>query len=265
MTQGCFDFGRQLIESQDLDPVYVLLYFCPEIYRDQETLERWLLAYWCFYHVGTASWIASGDYWDRMYAAAGSKEYPRCPERRHFRGQNAIKSVTYLEHRGLASLFRNFTFPVRRRSCGEVMKEVQQWVGFGPWIAFKVADMVERLNLAPIRFGTEDVYLFDSPKKGAERLRESLGEDVGGGRTETWAVERILAELGDLRAPPRDDRPIGPQEAETVLCKWYSHTKGSYEVGEDTEACRQSLLKFAKVRLCQNLLQAGRKADLWSR
>ncbi|MBZ4299837.1 hypothetical protein LAJ56_17985, partial [Streptococcus pneumoniae] len=68
------------------------------------------LAYWCFYHVGTASWIAdrSVGYWQRMEKAAGSKEYPRSSERRHFRGGQATRSVAWLKEHGLESLFDGF-------------------------------------------------------------------------------------------------------------------------------------------------------------
>ena len=98
------DFGRRLVQTNDLDPVYVLLHNAP---MSKEQLHQWLLAYWCFYHVGTASWIAqnSGGFWNRMKTAAGSKEYPRSSERRHFRGRNAANSVAYLEDRGIESLF----------------------------------------------------------------------------------------------------------------------------------------------------------------
>lgn len=221
---------------------------------------RWLLAYWCFYHVGTASWISEGDLWKRMRTAASSKDYPRCPERRHFRGENARKSVEYLEGCGLTKLYDPL---LRSRTCEEVMQEVRRWVGFGPWISFKVADMLERLNLASIAFGVGSVYLFESPKKGAERLKSELGSDIREEDLESWAVGEILGKLGKVLAPPRFDRPIGVQEAETILCKWKSHMDGRYEVGEDIHQCRKGLLRFLRSRTSQRLLKAGKVGGLW--
>lgn len=80
-----YQFSRELIASKDLDPVYVLLH---EAQLDEARLQLWLLAYFCFYHVGTASWIADGKsgFWERMHIAAASKDYPRSSERRHYRG-----------------------------------------------------------------------------------------------------------------------------------------------------------------------------------
>ena len=86
----CFEFGRKLIEANDLDPVYVLLW---NSNFDRLKMKKFLLAYWAFYHMGTASWISEGatlpittpnSYWDRFMTAAKSMDYPRCPERRHF-------------------------------------------------------------------------------------------------------------------------------------------------------------------------------------
>ena len=257
---GVFEFGRKLIESKDVDPVYVLLWNCPEV---QTVLKRWLIAYWCFYHMGTSSWIADGGsenrFWGKMEQAAASKEFPRCPERRHFRGQNAVKSVSYLRYHGIDKLFEPFEDGMAAR---EVMKEVQKWVGFGPWISFKVADMLERLDLARIVFKSEDVYLFDSPKEGAERMRAELGVGVDDEDLQTWAVETLTEEFRDLTAPPNHQRLVGPQEAETVLCKWKSYLNGSYRLGEDIESCRNCLLRFAKTKLSQDLLRAGRNV-LW--
>ena len=226
---GCFEFGRKLIEANDLDPVYVLLW---NSNFDRLKMKKFLLAYWAFYHMGTASWISEGatlpittpnSYWDRFMTAAKSKDYPRCPERRHFRGQNAIKSTTYLANTGITDLFKPLLLP-RKQTATEVMESVMTWVGFGPWIAFKVTDMLERLGLAQIDFDTKTIFLFDSPQEGARRLWESLGKPIAATfGIEKWAVETLLNELGDLKAPPRYERLVNAQEMETVLCKHKSY------------------------------------------
>lgn len=245
---GCIAFGKQLIDTQDLDPVYVLLYNNKDLLEDKDKLRRWLLAYWCFYHMGTASWIAnSADlFWQRLQRAAESKEYPRCPERRHFRGKAAVTSVEYLKAQGIDELFD----PIERdQSCNSLMKEVKKWRGFGPWIGFKIADMIDALDLAAIEFRTEDVYLFDSPLEGARRLRQSLSATVSDNELPSWAVSYILSKLGDLPAPPAMNRQVSTQEAETVLCKWKSYTNNKYHLGEDIISCLRSL-QYPKT-MCQ--------------
>lgn len=268
---SCYEFGRRLIESNDLDPVYVVLHRA-DCFLAKEDLEAWLLAYFCFYHVGTASWILDEEtkgsghsYWEAMAEAAASKDYPRSPERRHFRGQNAIKSVEYLEEQGLVKLFAPFDLATSFHvglPLKIVMSHVQTWVGFGPWIAFKVADMLERLGLCTIDFSSYELY--DSPNKGAAKLWiQEIGSIPDGVATTKWAIERIIAELGHLEAPPRYERVINAQEAETVLCKWHSYMSGHYELGEDIEAVRRGLLRFARTPTAQRLLRAGKEAKLW--
>lgn len=256
-----FEFGSQLLESNDLDPVYVLLEHST---LEPDKLYQWLLAYWCFYHVGTASWIVDRkDYWQAMRTAAASKDYPRSSERRHFRGVAATSSVDWLCSVGVESLFQPLI------GCDSLLEDVvryiKKWRGFGDWIAFKVADMVERLDIGRVHIGAS-FLLFDSPQKGASLAWDRYG---GGERPNSpdkvasWAVEAILERLGTKLAPPRYERSINAQEAETILCKWKSSLGGHYHVGEDTAACRKGLLRFSRTPTAQQLLRAGNAGGIW--
>lgn len=256
-----FDFGRRLVETLDLDPVYVLVKHSG---LAGLSLRKWLLSYWCFYHVGTACELSNRiGYWDGMEAAAATATYPRCTERRHFRGIAAIRSVAYLKEQGIDRLFKPLlNGPI---SVSTAMAIVQQWVGFGPWIAFKVADMIERLGMVHVSFDSASAFLFDSPREGARIAYERYGSPEGEpfDTVEEWAVESILDRLGDLLAPPGFDRPIGPQEAETILCKWKSHVRGRYHVGEDIDSCRKALERFPECPVSNRFLEAGRIGKLW--
>ena len=257
----CFTFGRQLIVKGDLDPVYILLW---EADINGGLLKRWLLAYFCFYHLGTSSWIADSPnathYWRRMRTAAASKDYPRGRERRHFRGENARKSVECLCEQGVAKLFDDLG---RCQTCEDVITLVRRsWVGFGPWIGFKIADMLERLNVASLRFSEDEVFLFDSPREGAARLNVAMQAGISQEEEPSWAIRTVLDELGLHRAPPRYERKLGVQEAETVLCKWKSYLGGHYRVGEDIEACRKAL-HFLPTRTSGRLLRAGIEQEWW--
>lgn len=272
------DFGKQLIDSKDLDPVYILL---QESGMERQKLWKWLIAYWCFYHVGTASYLsekkAEEEFWAELMVGAksqGNATHPRAPERRHFRGKNAVDSVEYLRSRGLFglnSLTGLFEYCYRieaELTVSEVMKHVQEWKGFGPWIAFKVADMLERLGLVKVDFGLTDGFIYDSPAKGADL---AWGEYGGYPPTKstaeviTWAMDYILLsdEIPFTLAPPRYERAVNVQEAETILCKWHSHMKGGYHIGEDIESCKKALMRFARCRTAQLLLSSGRKGGLW--
>lgn len=257
-----YEFGRRLLEQKDLDPIYQLLW---EAELPKKTLQKWLLAYWCFYHVGTASWITdSKDYWEAFRTAAGSKEYPRCHERRHFRGKNAEKSVAYLADLGVFRLFAGFDGVSSKLK--DVMAYTKQWQGFGPWISFKIADMLERLALKEIDFDGGVMFLFDSPQEGAELLwsieqKDNLGDSVNEGYRQRYAVDRILEVLEKYKAPPRFERYINVQEAETVLCKWKSYYGGHYKLGEDVEGCEKALNVFDTPT--NRLLKEVGKKCLW--
>lgn len=108
------EFGRILIETGDLDPIYIALH---RQNMGREKLHRWMLAYWCFYHAGVASYMAEREnehFWQAMENAARNTtviiaptatpadcgvngQWPRGKERRHFRGQQGIKAVAELQ------------------------------------------------------------------------------------------------------------------------------------------------------------------------
>lgn len=245
--------------TKDLDPVYVLVYNSK---LTGKKLHEWLLAYWCFYHVGTASWILDqSDYWKAMETAAGSKEYLRSSERRHYRGGQALRSVAWLKELGVQKLFsplvgKNLTAP----QCIELVKK---WKGFGQWISFKVADMLGRLGVSKIKFDSETA-MYESPLNGAKLLwsieNEGIEEPENVGE---WAFGRLAKKLGYLKAPPRFERNLDVEEYETILCKYKSYMGGHYHVTEDIESCKLGLEKY-NTKTCNSLLEAGVIGGLWS-
>jgi len=226
------EFGRALIETLDLDPVYVAVHNGP-LGFDQ--LARWLVAYWCFYHAGVASALSEVAqphcFWGEMKTAANSRRTPRGRERRHFRGELARSS--------LAQLSERWANPVawvealwERRTAREVISDVRRERGFGPWIAFKIADMIERLG-APITFDS-DVLMYDEPSSAALAIANERGFSGTAEARVLRVADGLAAALADLSAPPLHERAIGFQEVETVLCKWKAHRAGRYPLGIDS-------------------------------
>lgn len=238
------DWGRLLIETHDHDPLYsgLLKWEKPGARK-----RRFLLAYWCCYSVG-ASWYISQQsgsrFWDLLYKAAENNEpcptgerWPRAHERRHWRALNATSCV--------ADLRARYKYPeeaVREleqcRTLAEVTKAATQWTQFGPWIAFKAADMIERVLGVEVEFTSSIIDLYADPRKGAEMAAE-LWEMSG----PEEAVDHLLRSLGDMPAPG-GGRPVGIQEVETVLCKWKSARGGRYYIGADTHDHRIELEKW---------------------
>lgn len=270
-----YDFGQHLLESGDLDPVYVALDKME--WGDPAHLERWLLAYWCFYHCGAASFISEMPaelFWERMEEAARNEtpapdggRWPRGSERRHFRGRAAVDAVAKMKARWLTMPERavhdiaygvppNHIVPVtaRPQPFAEVAARARGLPLFGPWIAFKVCDMLDRLGIAPIDFDKASVFMFDDPVKAALRLwraHENLPDSAEpkDAATKERIIDNVVAHLTEHfkahTAPPRHERPVALQEIETILCKHKSHLNGHYPLFNDIDEIREGLSGWA--------------------
>src|SRR5258708_487912 len=213
------EFGRQLILTQDLDPVY-----CSVVNAnlDWNQRARLVLAYSCLYHLGVSAYLSEfkgAKFWEKLRIAAINKnhDWPRGTERRHWRGENAIASVNWLHDRfpnapehvfKWCTLIPQFTF---------VMARVQEIPSFGPWAAFKCCDLLERVLGTPIDLTGCDLAFYESPRAGAALLNLSV----------SGAIAKLQKALGHLTAPP-GGRKVGVMEIETVLCKFHSMVNGHY-------------------------------------
>lgn len=259
-------FGRHLIVSGDLDPVYIALH---KMELDEPQLHRWLIAYWCLYHCGAACWLSEqkGDrFWAGLLDAASNTEpaptgdrWPRGHERRHFRGAAARNAVIKLTERfssqpeGMVSYILGGTRLTRGIPFEEVSGRAQEYPLFGPWIGFKVADMVDRVLGVRVDFTEAAVFMFKDPRMAALklwRLKAGLPDTAHpkDARAENAivheVVKHLVIEFSDLQAPPLNDREIGLQEVETVLCKWKSHMNGHYPLNNDIDEIVEGLLSW---------------------
>ena len=232
-------FGRDLITTQDLDPVYTAIHGAGLPY---DMRARLLLAYSCLYHLGASVTIAQrqgADYWDGLMVAAvnDGHKWPRASERRHWRGQQALHTVTYLRNK-----YRYPEDVVGYWATGgdasftAVTDRVKEIPIFGPWIAFKLADMLERVMGHQVDFSTCAMGVYKEPRAAAALILSGDAEaNIADSDLERVMQQMLLPEhLGTLRAPPDFARPVNVQEIETCLCKYKSHVNGNYEPGKDT-------------------------------
>lgn len=260
------DFGKHLLDSGDLDPIYIALSSC-SFGTDQTA--RWLIAYWCFYSAAVASYLSEREgnaFWDAMMVAAVNEEpaptggrWPRGHERRHFRGVNGVRSIEDLRRRYGArpelmvdACYEPLTPTVAGATkLADVMKRARVHVGFGPWISFKIADMLDRCLGWPVDFDQGTLFMFDDPVEAAlmlwrQKLRlpqEARPKDQP--EAIRAVVQHLLGHFGDFRAPPFADRPVNIQEVETILCKWKSHMNGHYPLNNDICEIRAGLEAWA--------------------
>jgi hypothetical protein len=262
-------FGHHLLSRGDLDPIYTALVSAEKVGDfSGPQLSRWLLAYWCYYHAGVASFMSEKEgeeFWHWMEVAAlNEKEtpaggrWPRGHERRHFRAKIALDSVADLRARypdrpeemaqRLGARFENERLPFK-----VVSDRAQQHKGFGPWIGFKIADMLDRVLGVPVDFDNAAVFMFKDPEKAAMMLWElrEAPKYPEGAKPKREAIlngvaEYLIGHFSDFAAPPLADRPVNIQEVETVLCKWKSHMNGHYPLWNDIREINTGLAPWAE-------------------
>jgi Alpha-glutamyl/putrescinyl thymine pyrophosphorylase clade 2 len=249
-------FGRALFVTQDLDPIYVALL---NMTAGDDQLDRWLVAYWCFYNAGAASWLSERegkDFWHALMVAAKNKtptpfngRWPRGAERRHFRGAAAVKAVDALQRRyGTRPEDMVAYLLTGRMEVRSVIARAQHHYLFGPWIAFKVADMIDAVLGAKVAQNDITAFLYDTPRK-------SILENWEAGRlafkaTEGTVLEKAMRwlqeELADCEIPHKPGRSPDWFALETVWCKHHSHMTGHYLPYHDINEIRHGLEPWLK-------------------
>ena len=256
------EFGDGLLKTQDLDPVYTMLY---RTSLPEDHLRRWLLAYGMSYSSGVVGYISEQKdekFWDTMATFATNLDdtpiggrWPRGRERRHFRGIAAERAVQTMRVRypHPEDAIKYLEMPVSRHrdiSCAELMARVQEWPLHGPWIGFKMADLLDRVTDMNVEFTGSDVLFFDSPKKAAKQWMAQAHPGVNYSRDSTYVMEacvHLMKVFGERLAPPAMDRKVALAEIETILCKWGSHMNWHYPVGIDTKELVEALEPWAEV------------------
>lgn len=260
---GILKFGKLLLNTGDLDPVYIMLW---KAKLTPKRLKRWIMAYSMFYHAGVASLLSNyrgKEFWRKAAKLAlPESKTPRGSERRHFRGKAAQKSIAYFAKqypKGPEQAIGYLVGHSKGTVDGVVSLVRKRWPVYGSWVGFKLADLLERLQIAPIRFPIKTLTMYKEPEAGASLAAGrfpklwSENQDDPPPNTEE-VVEHLIKLFKKYKAPPRYERPVNAQEIETILCKWKSHMNGHYPVGKDTIEIREALKGWGnlarKLRKC---------------
>jgi hypothetical protein len=275
-------FGSHLLASGDLDPIYVALH---EMALPRATLARWLLAYSCFYSAGVACFAAEHegeDFWSVLLRAALNEEptpagnrWERGHERRHARGKQGINMVLRLRER-YGDRPEGFIDAITGDTCGDVMKRVRKHYLYGQWIGFKMADLLDRVVGHPVSFNEAAIFVFKDPVKAAHIVyAERNGLDVEKVTLKVEGlnavIDSICEHFADWDAPPLYDRPIGLQEAETILCKYKSMLNGHYPPFNDIDEINSGLAPWLDHSALAGIFLSAMPArhptpegDIWS-
>lgn len=260
------DFGEKLIATQDLDPCYVALTGAMNEFGKGQ-LKRLLLAYFCFYHLGSAAYLSEWEgeeFWMLMENAASNEippnmngelpgeRWPRGSERRHFRGQKCVDAVQTMQkfsegktESGVgpgAEHIVGLWFELSQLITFDAfLRSVQTMPMMGPWISFKVADVMERVMGAHIEFPNDILTFYKEPRAALDLL------DIPA----EAAAEKLRLHFRKFVAPPslegRKGRRCNIQEIETIACKWKSSVGGHYWIGKDIHEIRKGLAGWGET------------------
>ena len=251
-------FGRQLFSTGDLDPVYVSLI---KANLDREVLARWLLCYWLFYNFGFAGYAAAFEkdsFWklldlasDNAVPAPTGGRWGRGTERRHFRGRVSSAAIRCLRDRyGSKPEDMLDYLSTGSLAVGDVIRRVELHVGFGSWIGFKVADMIDAVWLpGSVVQDKLSLFLYDTPRASID-LCYQIGLLSRLPRPNCdkyeYAFGWLFTQLNDCLIPHKPQSPPDWFSLETVWCKHLSHMHGFYPLYKDTKELAHGVVPWSK-------------------
>jgi hypothetical protein len=124
------------------------------------------------------------------------------------------------------------------RNIRAVVDRVAQLPGFGPWSAFKAADMIDGCLRIDIVQDDLSVFLYDTPRKSIlESARRGEFNAVSSSEDELcssamgWLADELARE--GCTIPHKRGKPPDLLSIETVWCKHKSHLDGHYPLYKD--------------------------------
>jgi hypothetical protein len=219
------EFVLKLAEG-DLDPAVTLLRrgHAAGVLADAQ-VDAWLLAHWLFFHPGVASYLAEfhddpASFWHEAHAKV--EEYPRGPERGHFKGAAAHKCLDCL-----AARYPNPASPASDLKgitrYDELVSRLRGWPLFGSWVTFRVAGHLEGVygaspdtaGAAPwgfvdVRDALMTVYPQVRPEDAFWGLLDALDGRVSFWQL-GWALSRYYRHLRGADSPGRAARTFAGQ------------------------------------------------------
>jgi hypothetical protein len=237
-------FGRLMIASRDLDPLYDVLVSLYEAKGLNEERRLWFTAlYLAYYNLPSAAaafYVVPSLRHFEEYAMHDSvvseviKGYPTGIERRGLRGGKVIDhlrdyarqvKVIGTQLGWLATAFRPHSTPEENYEDFWNLAQVP-W-GNGRWAAYKWAELLKTVHRYPLAAPDLRLPFCSGPKEGLCWL---FGEEKNA------PVEHLnmLAEALKLRLEVAGLH-VSWEELETLLCNFNSMRKGKYYVGHDID------------------------------
>lgn len=251
-------FGKHLLVSGDLDPIYVALNGAG---YPPDQRNRWLTAYAAFYHAAVACWMSEyrgNEFWDAMMVAAENKtatptgiRWPRGHERRHFRGTTAIRGIQdwKKKHPIPEDMFDSIACR-KGMTVAAAITRAQYYYSVGAWLAFKIADLVDACMDGQLDQSDTTPFLYKTPRESLLDtwwLWRANGETCGVEPSVKSVISRLFQEFSGFSIPHKPGKPVDMFCIETVACKHGSHMRGFYPLWNDVDEITTGIEPWVQI------------------
>lgn len=225
------NFMQAIVETGDIDPTYYAFRGIRSDIGDDRT-KRMLVGMLMFYDIGVASQLSEiadvEEFWKTVHAI-----YPTCrrgSERRHFRGNNGLKSIASIQKYESPVAFWDAMYDASYLGIKENFKNVS---GFGDYFIWKYADYCDRVFDDNVNMTGAIKYLPKEPREGSIIVAREMGlaKEDDFEATIEYCLD-ACRNIG-LMAPPAFNRKVGLLEIETCFCMYKHAVTGNDYVGHD--------------------------------
>jgi len=250
-------FGRHLVATKDIDPIYPLIKWVIQDRRLDDEQAHWLVyLYLCAYNAPTA-WAIFQEFNDpHFYSASVTESFkkweaerrPRLRiniERRGLRGGKIVEAleaysclVAGVPQRGWLETADGWLERDSKEAFSRLWNHVQMVPFVGRWAAFKWLDLLKHVLDYPIEFPDMRLAYCTGPRQALEELYLGARSDRQDGPYIEWldgVGKGLRTQVGSAGLSLTFD------ELETALCNFLSTMHGRYYIGHDIDECQGDL------------------------
>lgn len=230
------DFGRAVIDGEDLDPLSTLLY---RNVSDKGLAGRIALAWLLTTHAGTAVAVAEEEgnaFWAAILRA-DAFGFPVGTERRNLTGPKLKRTVDTLS--GWFPEPEDLFPKLHRTELSQLLKGWGRCPALRCYTGWRAAALADRaLGLKITNFNASPTA-YREPMQGLQALAEQRGTSrlEALGYAEWYFGEKYPA-------PPRNERPFSKLEVHDLLYLWNQHRHHHYAPGDGRQRLKTELSLF---------------------
>jgi hypothetical protein len=238
-------FGRELMRSRDIDPLYPVLSELMNILRlENQSARLWLtFLYVAYYHLPSALAIFAEQSYPQSLSSRAIM-YPTGVERRNLRGGLALSHVEHYvirmrraggQEQWLARILRHKNAEQNYEAFWQCSQDI--W-GNGRWAAYKWSEILKKVHGYPLSAPDLRLQYCSGPRDGlAYLLNMQEVSDISYLNEAAQQLKDWMENEGNWQ----DD--LDWEALETILCNFNSLRKGKYYVGHDIDELQQRILE----------------------